>query len=117
MAFDLESKLPKKSGGKRFAPFKGSNADDPMAGVEYTGNLEEDCQTEFAAIDHAYRERAKREGERFQDATDSEFWFAVCFKDRDEKDAFLKAAGVKVRLMGDKYISGRDLAAVLGIKL
>ena len=115
MAFDLSSKLPKKHGGKKSVLFN-SSGDDPLKDVEYTDNLEEDCKREFSAVDDAYRARAKAESKRFDNATDSEYWFCVCFHDRDEKDAFLKAAGVKTRLMGDKYVSGRDLAAALGLE-
>ena len=116
MPFDLDRKLPAKGGKKKLAPLKGSGpAADPLADVEYSGNLEADCQAEFAAIDEAYRQRAKAEDQRFTKATDSEYWFAVCFRDREEKDAFLRAAGVKTMLQGDKYLTGRDLAAVLGV--
>lgn len=116
MAFDLNRKLPKQS-GRKTAPLKGQGADDPLAGVEYSGDLEKDSAAEFGALTVAYRERAKAEADRFTNATDSEFWFAVCFKTREEKEAFLKAAGVKLKLMGDKYLDGRQLAAVLGIKI
>lgn len=115
MAFDL-STAAGKGGGRKRAPI-GAQTPDPLAAVEYTGNVEEDSKAEFSALDQAYRDRAKAEADRFTAATDSEFWFAVCFKDRDEKERFLRAAGVKVRLMGDKYLSGRDLAAVLGIDM
>lgn len=89
---------------------------DPLASVEYSDDLAADCAAEFGALDAAYRERAQREDERFVRATDSEYWFAVCFEDRAEKEAFLKAAKVKTALLGDKYLRGRDLAAALGIE-
>ena len=115
MAFDLDRKVPKK-GGRKPVQLKGTAADDPLADVEYTGSLEADCDAEFAAIDDAYRDRAKAEEKRFTKATDSEYWLAVCFADREEKERFLKAVGVKMNLLGDKYLTGRDLATALGIE-
>ena len=112
MALDLDRKLPKKG---RAPLLRGDAVADPLADVTYTGDLAADCVAEFEAVDEAYRDRAKREDERYTKATDSEYWFAVCFEGREQKDAFLKAAGVKTRLLGDKYLTGRDLAAALGI--
>jgi hypothetical protein len=47
---------------------------DPMADVEYTGDLEEDSKRELTALQKGFRERARREQERFELATDSEYW-------------------------------------------
>ncbi|MCU1680179.1 MAG: hypothetical protein JWQ81_918 [Amycolatopsis sp.] len=92
------------------------NADpepDPLAGVEYTGDLAADSDAELDALAKGFRERTKREDERFRLATDSEFWFAVCFKTRKDKDAFLAAA--RLLAVGDKYLDGYAVARVLGI--
>lgn len=116
MAFDLSKPAAGGGGGKKRAPL-GAQVADPLAGVEYTGNVEEDAKAEFSALDSAYRDRARKEADRFTATTDSEYWFAVCFKSRADKEAFLAAAGVKTKLMGDKYLSGYDLAAVLGVDM
>ena len=44
---------------------------------------------------------------------DTEFWCCLCFETRDQKDAFLKAAGLFD--IGDKYLDGRQVARKLGI--
>jgi hypothetical protein len=88
---------------------------DPLKDVAYTGNLAEDAATELTALEQGYRDRAKAETDRFKRATDSEYWFAVCFTSREEKEAFLKAAGLTH--LGDKYLPGNDVAATLGIEL
>ena len=88
---------------------------DPLADVEYTGDLAEDVSAELTALQKAYRDRAGREATRFRDATDSEFWFAVVFDTADDKEAFLEAARIPIR-MGDKYIRGRDFARRIGIE-
>lgn len=108
-------KLPKPT--KLLAKLGKSSTPDPLAEVKYTDDLEKDCKAELSALEKAYRGRAKAEEKRVVDATDSEHWFAVCFRDRAEKEAFLAAIGATVRLHGDKYLRGDDLAALIGLDL
>lgn len=88
---------------------------DPLADVEYTGDLATDSEAELDALAKGFRERTKREDERFRLATDSEYWFAVCFKTREDKDAFLAAA--RLMAIGDKYLDGYAVARTLGIPM
>jgi len=62
-----------------------------------------------------FRDRAKQEGKRLEDVTDSEYWVAVCFQTREQKDEFLLKAGLAD--LGDKYLDGMQVARVMGIKL
>lgn len=98
------------TGRKKFTP-----EPDPLKDVEYTGDLGADAATEFTALEQGYRDRAKNEADRFKRATDSEYWFAVCFTTREEKEAFLRAAGLSH--LGDKYLEGPAVAATLDIDL
>ncbi|ACU37173.1 hypothetical protein [Actinosynnema mirum] len=88
---------------------------DPFGDVEYTGDLATDSTAELDALARGFRERTAREDERFRLATDSEFWFALCFKSREEKDRFLKAA--RLFHLGDKYLDGLAFAAALGVAM
>lgn len=100
-------------------------SDDPLKDVEYTDDLNHDASSEFAALQEAFKsekvegmaKRADAERKRFKQATDSEFWFAVCFKSREEKESFLKAMNLAKNIMGDKYIDGHKWAQILGIDL
>lgn len=56
-----------------------------------------------------------KERQRRKDATDSEFWFAVCFETREQKEEFLRAVGLWEH--GDKYLNGRVVAKKLGVEL
>ena len=47
------------------------------------------------------------DAKRFTAATDSEYWFAVCFESRAQKETFLDALGWLD--LGDKYLDGIDL--------
>lgn len=66
-------------------------------------------------LPNAFAERAKEEQRRFVQATDSEYWFCVCFTTREEKEEFLRKAGLFEH--GDKYLDGRVVAEALGVKL
>lgn len=88
---------------------------DPLAGVEYTESEETNAKLELNAMQLAFKARREREAQRFENATDSEFWFAVCFKTREQKEKFLQLA--QLIELGDKYLDGEKVAEVLNIKL
>lgn len=89
---------------------------DPFADIDYEiGNIEATAQAESSAILDGFRERAKREAERFTLATDSEFWFAIGFQSREQKEVFL--AAMQWLGYGDKYLNGCHIAEDSGIKL
>jgi len=82
------------------------------ASMEEMGQLvDKAIDDEFAAI------RAGREQQRqaIDLANDSEYWFAVYFQTRDQKEAFLHA--MKWFQHGDKYIDGQWAAKKQGIEL
>lgn len=106
--------LIKPKGSKRKKPLFGAQ-DDPLSGVEYTGDLEADSKAELGALASGWRERTNNEADRYKNATDSEYWFAVCFKTRADKERFLSEAGLMP--LGDKYIDGHRAATALGIDL
>lgn len=114
MPFDFgKSKAPSKARTSFIS--KATAAPDPLAGVEYTDNLETDSRAELDALAEGFRSRRDQEETRFKDATDSEYWFAVCFRTRDDKDAFL--AAINATHLGDKYLDGHQLATILGVDL
>lgn len=78
-------------------------------------DFQDKTATQCADLKQAFKDRRMVEADRFRAATDSEYWFAVCFPTRAEKDAFLKAAGLWEH--GDKYLDGRVVADTLGINL
>lgn len=108
----------KTSRGKTGGTFAATPADNPLDGVEYGDepDVEADSKAEASALLKSFKRRRKTEDKRFRDATDSEFWFAVCFRTRDEKNAFLDALGAR-RQCGDKYLDGHKLAQIMGIEM
>ena len=91
--------------------------ESPLDTMEYTGNPEADSKKEaeltLEALQNKERKKALREKLRL--TTDSEYWCALCFETREQKDAFLKAIGVYE--LGDKYIDGQAVAQRMGIAL
>ena len=113
MAFEFNGSGFKQAGGFSI----GGSEPSPLADVEYSDDGEVDAAREFAALESAYIQRRKAEDKRKRDAVDSEYWFAVCFESRAEKEQFLRAIKAKKRLHGDKYLRGRDFARLLGIEM
>jgi hypothetical protein len=89
--------------------------DDPIGPIDYPGTADGDTAATLGAVGKAFKERAAQERKRFQNATDSEYWFAVVFETRAQKEAFLKA--MKWIKGGDKYLDGIKLAELEGVDL
>lgn len=83
----------------------------PFDNLPYTGDVEKDTEMELNEYQKENRQQ-KRQYQAIMDGIfDSEFWFAVAFKDRKTKDEFLKEFGFDK--LGDKYIDGGKLAKAL----
>lgn len=88
---------------------------DLMADYDYTGDVEVDAAAEMSAVKKGFIERANRENERRKAATDSEYWFCVCFQSREQVESFL--AATKWAPQKAKYLDGQKLARKLSVKL
>ncbi|MEI2416203.1 hypothetical protein V8Z80_08465 [Orrella sp. JC864] len=80
-----------------------------------TGDAELDSLADLDEMKRGFRERAKLESSRFMNVTDSEYWFAVCFQTREQKERFLQA--MNWIQFGDKYLPGGEIAKLHGIDL
>jgi hypothetical protein len=74
-------------------------------------SLEESCRNEVGEAEAAFRGRLAKEDKRRRLATDSEFWIAVYFQSREEKDRFLRKYGLDK--VGDKYLPGNAVDRIL----
>lgn len=92
-----------------------AKAKDPLKGVKVPDTIEEGCEVELDAVQQAFRDRAKQEAERFQDATDTGYYSCIVAENREQLDSFLEAVGLKDK--DDLFIDIRDLAAALNIKI
>jgi hypothetical protein len=80
-----------------------------------TNKLEAETAAEFVELQTAFQARAKREQARQELATDSEYWTAIVFQSREQKEAFLAALGLLEH--GDKYLDGYEVAKAMNITL
>ena len=79
--------------------------------VKPVKKLEQSCAEEVGEVEAAFRGRLKKEDKRRRLATDSEFWIAVYFQSREEKDRFLRKYGLDK--VGDKYLHGNAVDRIL----
>jgi hypothetical protein len=94
---------------------------NPLAEVDYgpgdipSTDLRQVAEDEEGAVLKALKASEKADRSRFEVAVDSEFWFALYFQSRAQKEAFLTAMGWL--LYGDKYLNGLQIADHQGIIL
>jgi len=93
----------------------GDSNTSPLDTIEYQHNVEGDSKKEMSATLAAFKRRVKVEYARVKSATDSEFWIAICFQSREQKDTFLQKTGLSD--IGDKYLDGLQVADLFGIEL
>lgn len=84
---------------------------------EPTGDAQADSLADLDAVQAGFRVRAADESRRFALATDSEFWSALCFQTREQRDAFLAAIGALDLVIDARYIDGCELAKRMGVTL
>lgn len=75
---------------------------DPLADVEYTGDLQVDCLREFEVLHAAFMAAAMPVP--LVEPTDSDIYIVIAFPDRQAKEAWLGDYGLKK--LGDKYLDG-----------
>jgi hypothetical protein len=84
--------------------------------LEDRKQIEQSQKEEFSQIKKDFADRGKKEQERFQLSTDSEFWVCFVFPSREHCDEFLKNSGIDTE-DGDKYVDGITAAKAMGIKI
>lgn len=109
---------PLKAGQKRpnfDSLFDPAGMPGPLKGVGQSGEVERDAADEISAALRAIIEQKRAMREVYRTTTDPEYWFAVCFQSREQKEEFLRLAGWEE--MGDKYLDGLRLAARLNVPI
>jgi hypothetical protein len=98
-------------------PMFGASAASPFA-VDLSDDEDQEIAKEVEATEEILSALAiadAREAQRMKDATDTEYWFCMVFRDRYAKEAFLAAASQSDT--GMKYVDGHAIAATLKIDL
>lgn len=90
--------------------------ENPLAGVDQTQSTEDVSAAELEALQVAFEKRRDSSARAVTDwmnqALDSEYWVALCFQTREQKEQFLRIT--RLIGLGDKYIDGRKAAKLLG---
>ena len=82
-----------------------------------TGNAETDSLQELNSVQIAFRKRLVDEKAEVALATDSEYWFCVCFQSREQKEHLLSQLKLIDIGIGNRYIDGAEVAKRLGVDL
>lgn len=90
-------------------------ADDFACGDEEKMPVAEKKKAEMSELLKKFKESAKEEQRLFQQNIDSEYWVAICFQNREQKEEFLRLAGWMQ--FGDKYLDGLEVAEKMGMKI
>ena len=89
---------------------------DPLKDMEATGNVEEDSKRELTEINRVFRKERREADKRFKNSTDGRFYFAVVFKNADDRKRFFQAINMGLH-PGDWWMSGYDLAKAIGVDM
>lgn len=88
---------------------------DLSAYVKEEKKFEETAKEMISDMLARFKSGLKKEKELFVDNTDSEYWVAICFQTREQKEEFLQKTGLIK--YGDKYLDGIIVAEELGVEL
>jgi hypothetical protein len=92
-----------------------SDDDDVDDGPLGPDVVERMAQEELSEVLAGFKARERTEEQRFHDATDTEYWFALCFQTREQKEEFLHKMGWAD--LGDKYLDGMAAAERSNVEL
>jgi len=104
-----------KPGDDNFLGDNSFGEDDFSVGDEDKRPVGEAKKAEMSEILKKFKAQAKEEQKLFVENVDSEYWVAVCFQSRDQKEKFLELAGWLQ--YGDKYLDGLEVADAMGIDI
>ena len=74
-----------------------------------------ELKEELSEVLRKFKEQAKQEQEVYLENVDSEYWVAICFQSREQKEEWLKKTGLIE--FGDKYLDGLEVAKKMGIDI
>lgn len=89
--------------------------DDDGIPPPYGDDVEAAVEVEMSDTLRLLLEAKKRQRDLYRISNDDEFWVAVCFQSREQKESFL--AALKLADLGDKYIDGLQVAQRLGVAI
>lgn len=89
--------------------------DNPLRKLEPRENPEEAVAQEVSVALQTIIDEKQQRRDAYRSTLDHEFWCALCFQSREQKEQFLKA--LDLLDIGDKYLDGLLVAERLGVPL
>ena len=89
--------------------------DNPLRKLETTGSLSGDAEQEVSVALQTIIDEKQQRRDAYRNMLDPEFWCALCFQNRAQKEQFL--AALDLLSIGDKYLDGLLVAERLGVPL
>jgi len=99
--------------GSLFGGHPAAPIENPLAVMSSSDDLEADADAEVGAMAAAIADEKKLRRDAYRTLVDPDFWFAVCFQSREQKEAFLTAVGWLDH--GSRYLDGLWIAKRLGV--
>lgn len=88
---------------------------DPLAELEYSGDIERDGEAEANAILEAIKREKALRRDAYRLLVDSEYFLVICFQSREQKEEYLRLKGWDD--LGDKYLNGLAIADREGLAI
>lgn len=89
---------------------------DPLEDVEYDpADLERSANAEMSEILKQIIEDKKALQDRFRVARDPDYWVALCFQSREQRDEFLEKTGWGES--GTRFLNGLDISRRVGAEI
>ena len=85
---------------------------NPLADAPEFTDAEQAIKDELNRMGAGLSGISKAWAEKFATMNDTEYWLALCFKDRASKERFLEV--FELHQLGDKYLNGHHMAQILG---
>ena len=90
---------------------------NPFDKIEYIDDVETDSLAETSTALAAIVANKQRQRAFAKIESDTEFWFAVCFQSRAQKEEFLEKAGWTGLVQGDKYLDGLEVSRAMEVDI
>lgn len=85
---------------------------------EPTGDAEVDAAADLAELETGFTQRRKDEEARFARAVDSGYYSVLCFRTREQRDAFLvNLSAVRASHIASHFFDGNVVASHMGMQL
>lgn len=98
-----------------FGAFPAEATPNPLKDLDLDGTPEERADQEIsAALQHILDEKKLRR-DQYRTMVDHEFWCAICFQNREQKERFLSLLGLTD--LGEKYLDGLKVAERLNVDI